>query len=50
MFKCAGVALTTAVSKLQTDVTELTTYSQHSNATGKLSKMKNRTSVSRSRN
>ena len=47
IFKCAGAALTTAVSKLQSDVTELTTYS---NVTGKPSKMKkNRTSPSHSR-
>ena len=39
ILKCAGAALTTAVFKLQRDVTELKSYSQHSNATGKLSKM-----------
>ena len=38
-FICAGAALTTDVSKLQRDVTELKTYSQQNNATGKLSKM-----------
>jgi len=40
IFKCAGDALTTAVSKLHRDVTELKTYGQQSNATGKFSKMK----------
>jgi len=33
IFKCSGAALTTAVSELQGDITELTTYSS---VTGKL--------------
>jgi len=40
ILKCAGAALTTAVFKLQRDVTELKSYSQQSSATGKLSEMK----------
>ena len=51
ILKCAGAALTTAVFKLQRDVTELKSYSEQSNATGKLSKNgnKNRTLASRTR-
>jgi len=45
VFNCAGAALTTSVSNLQRDVTELRTgvselidYSQHSNDTGNTSR------------
>jgi len=56
IYQCAGAALTTAVSQLQrnvaelkTGVTELKTCIRHCNDTGKLSKVKNRTSANRTR-